>query len=75
MFNALVGINVNSGNMYVTVATIVGDVGNYVTVVLSWIRLCVTFWGYVSVALMDQCDSLITKLITVLLDWYSGDMY
>ena len=24
---------------------------------------------------MDQCDSLITKLITELLDWYSGDMY
>ena len=24
---------------------------------------------------MDQCDSLITKLITVLLDWYSGDIY
>ena len=23
---------------------------------------------------MDQCDSLITKLITVLLDWYSGDI-
>ena len=31
----------------VTVATIVGDVENYVTVVLRWI--------------MDQCDSLITK--------------
>ena len=24
---------------------------------------------------MDQCDSLITKLITMLLDWYSGDIY
>ena len=24
---------------------------------------------------MDQCDSSITKLITVLLDWYSGDTY
>ena len=24
---------------------------------------------------MDQCDSLITELITVLLDWYSGDIY
>ena len=24
---------------------------------------------------MGQCDSLITKLITVLLDWYSGDIY
>ena len=23
---------------------------------------------------MDQCDSLITELITVLLDWYSGDI-
>ena len=23
---------------------------------------------------MDQCDSLITQLITVLLDWYSGDI-
>ena len=25
--------------------------------------------------LLDQCDSLITKLITMLLDWYSGDIY
>ena len=41
------------------VATIVGDVENYVTVVLVW---------------MDQCDSLITKSITVLLDWDSGDI-
>ena len=23
---------------------------------------------------MDQCDGLITKLITVLLDWHSGDI-
>ena len=23
---------------------------------------------------MDQCDSLITKLITMVLDWYSGDI-
>ena len=23
---------------------------------------------------MDQCDSLITKLIAMLLDWYSGDI-
>ena len=23
---------------------------------------------------MDQCDSIITKLITMLLDWYSGDI-
>ena len=30
--------------------------------VLIWIRL------------MDQCDSLIIKLITMLLDWYSGDI-
>ena len=29
--------------MYVTVVTIVGNVANYVTVVLSWIRLSVTF--------------------------------
>ena len=28
---------------YVTVVTIVGDVENYVTVVLSWIRQSVTF--------------------------------
>ena len=24
---------------------------------------------------MGQCDSLITKLITMLLDWDSGDIY
>ena len=24
---------------------------------------------------MDQCDSLITKFINMLLDWYSGDIY
>ena len=24
---------------------------------------------------MDQCDSLITELMTVLLDWYSGDIH
>ena len=30
-------------HIYVTVATIVGDVENYVTVVLVWIRLNVTF--------------------------------
>ena len=29
--------------IYVTVGTIVGDVENYVSVVLSWIRLGVTF--------------------------------
>ena len=29
--------------MNVTVVTIVGDVENYVTVVLSWIRISVTF--------------------------------
>ena len=29
--------------IHVTVVTIVGDVENYVTVVLSWIRLSVTF--------------------------------
>ena len=23
---------------------------------------------------MDQCDSSITRLITMLLDWYSGDI-
>ena len=23
---------------------------------------------------MDQCDSLVTKLITMLLDWYSGEI-
>ena len=32
-----------TSSIYVTVVTVVRDVENYVTVVLSWIRLSVTF--------------------------------
>ena len=28
----------------------------------------------ISIINKDQCDSIITKLITMLLDWYSGDI-